>query len=137
MARQVPQAVRLLLGQVFGKTAKQTANVRVSHLELDEFVLRYYKTPKELLVHDPKEETESGDIVLIKELPVPRAHEVNHILENIVYKIGRTIDPVTGRRCTHFSYLDEEQVNASEEQLEQDVNLHEQKGNTINEGTPV
>ncbi|XP_002737408.1 small ribosomal subunit protein uS17m-like [Saccoglossus kowalevskii] len=107
MTSKAPNMMRLFLGQVFGIRMNRTIKVKVTKMELDEYVMKYYSKPQICYVYDGKYETTSGDIVLIKELPVPRSAKVRHSLEKIVYQVGRTIDPITRRRCTYFSYLDD------------------------------
>ncbi|XP_070575596.1 small ribosomal subunit protein uS17m-like [Ptychodera flava] len=150
MAQQVVPKLRLLLGQVFGKTVDRTAKVKVLNLELDEYVMKYFNKPKVCYVHvDEGKELKAGDVVLIQELPVPRSKLIHHSLEKIVYEVGRTVDPVTGRRCTYFSYLDavkdtdvqgtdETAQGINMEQIRKDINQLEMKGDSqLNEGTPV
>lgn len=46
-----------------------------------------------------------GDIVLLKALSEARSKHVKHELSEIVYKVGRVVDPLTGKRVagTEFS----------------------------------
>lgn len=47
-----------------------------------------------------------GDIVLLKALPEPRSKHVKHELAEIVYKVGRVVDPLTGKRVAGAEFVD-------------------------------
>ncbi|KAK2882056.1 hypothetical protein Q8A73_022566 [Channa argus] len=76
----------------------KTAKVRVTRLVLDPYLLKYYNKRKTYFAHDPLQQCTVGDITLLKALPVPRSKHVKHELVEIVYKVGRVVDPLTGKR---------------------------------------
>lgn len=47
-----------------------------------------------------------GDIVLLKALPVARSKHVKHELSEIVYKVGRVVDPLTGKRVAGTEFVE-------------------------------
>ncbi|MBZ3876666.1 28S ribosomal protein S17, mitochondrial [Sciurus carolinensis] len=47
-----------------------------------------------------------GNIVLLKSLPVLRTKHVKHEQAEIVSKVGKIIDPVTGKPCARTTYLE-------------------------------
>lgn len=47
-----------------------------------------------------------GDIVLLKALPEARSKHVKHELSEIVYKVGRVFDPLTGKRVAGTDFLE-------------------------------
>ena len=47
-----------------------------------------------------------GDIVLLKALPEARAKHVKHELAEIVYKVGRVVDPLTGKSVAGDEFLE-------------------------------
>lgn len=47
-----------------------------------------------------------GDIVLLKALPEARSKHVKHELSEIVYKVGRVVDPLTGKRVGGTEFLE-------------------------------
>lgn len=47
-----------------------------------------------------------GDIVLLKALPEAKSKHVKHELSEIVYKVGRVVDPLTGKRVSGTEYLE-------------------------------
>lgn len=47
-----------------------------------------------------------GDTVLLKALPEPRSKHVKHELSEIVYKVGRVVDPLTGKRVEGTEFVE-------------------------------
>ena len=47
-----------------------------------------------------------GDIVLLKVLPEARSKHVKHELSEIVYKVGRVVDPLTGKRVAGTEFVE-------------------------------
>lgn len=47
-----------------------------------------------------------GDIVLLKALPVARSKHVKHELCEIVHKVGRVVDPLTGKPVAGTEFLE-------------------------------
>jgi len=47
-----------------------------------------------------------GDIVLLKALPEARAKHVKHQVAEIVYKVGRVVDPLTGRSVAGTEFVE-------------------------------
>lgn len=47
-----------------------------------------------------------GDVVLLKALPEARSKHVKHELAEIVYKVGRVVDPLTGKRVAGTEFVE-------------------------------
>ncbi|KAM6462488.1 protein NipSnap homolog 2-like isoform 3-T3 [Liasis olivaceus] len=92
-----------IIGKVIGTKMRKTAKVRVTRLVLDPYLLKFYNKRKTYFAHDPQQQCIEGDIVLLKALPERRSKHVKHELVEIVYKVGKVIDPLTGK--PYFSSL--------------------------------
>ncbi|XP_053130758.1 28S ribosomal protein S17, mitochondrial [Hemicordylus capensis] len=95
-----------IIGKVIGTKMRKTAKVRVTRLVLDPYLLKFYNKRKTYFAHDAQQQCIEGDIVLLKALPERRSKHVKHELAEIVYKVGRIIDPVTGKPCVGQKLLD-------------------------------
>ncbi|KAM8835091.1 small ribosomal subunit protein uS17m [Synchiropus picturatus] len=95
-----------IIGRVIGTQMAKTAKVRVTRLVLDPYLLKYYNKRKTYFAHDALQQCTMGDIVLLKALPAPRSKHVKHELAEIVYKVGRVVDPLTGRRVAGTEFLE-------------------------------
>ncbi|XP_036625283.1 28S ribosomal protein S17, mitochondrial [Trichosurus vulpecula] len=95
-----------IVGKVVGTAMQRTAKVQVNRLVLDPYLLKYFNKRKTYFAHDASEQCTVGDIVLLKALPVPRTKHVKHELAEIIFKVGRVIDPITGKPCAGTTYLE-------------------------------
>uniref|UniRef100_A0A2K6KXJ1 Small ribosomal subunit protein uS17m n=1 Tax=Rhinopithecus bieti TaxID=61621 RepID=A0A2K6KXJ1_RHIBE len=95
-----------IVGKVIGTKMQKTAKVRVTRLVLDPYLLKYFNKRKTYFAHDALQQCTVGDIVLLRALPVPRAKHVKHELAEIVFKVGKVIDPVTEKPCAGTTYLE-------------------------------
>ncbi|KAK7925378.1 hypothetical protein WMY93_007688 [Mugilogobius chulae] len=84
----------------------KTAKVRVTRLSLDPYLLKYFNKRKTYFAHDALQQCTEGDIVLLKALPEPRSKHVKHELAEIVYKVGRVVDPLTGKRVAGAEFVE-------------------------------
>ncbi|KYO32078.1 28S ribosomal protein S17, mitochondrial [Alligator mississippiensis] len=84
----------------------KTAKVRVTRLVLDPYLLKFFNKRKTYFAHDPLQQCTVGDIVLLKALPERRSKHVKHELSEIVFKVGKVIDPVTGKACAGTKFLE-------------------------------
>ncbi|TRZ02886.1 hypothetical protein DNTS_033256 [Danionella cerebrum] len=114
--RRASVHAKWIIGEVIGTKMKKTAKVRVKRMYLDEFLLKFYSKRKTYFAHDPLEQCTVGDIVLLKALAERRSKHVKHELAEIVFKVGRVVDPVTGLRVAGDEYL--ESLNESTEDTE-------------------
>lgn len=73
---------------------------------LRSFSQQYFNKRKTYFAHDALQQCSVGDIVLLRALPVPRTKHVKHELAEIIFKVGRVIDPVTGKPCAGTAYLE-------------------------------
>ncbi|XP_055462157.1 28S ribosomal protein S17, mitochondrial [Psammomys obesus] len=95
-----------VVGKVIGTAMVKTAKVRATRLVLDPYLLKYFNKRKTYFAHDALQQCSVGDIVLLKALPVPRTKHVKHELAEIIFKVGRVIDPITGKACAGTAYLE-------------------------------
>uniref|UniRef100_A0A8D3CXQ1 Mitochondrial ribosomal protein S17 n=2 Tax=Scophthalmus maximus TaxID=52904 RepID=A0A8D3CXQ1_SCOMX len=75
----------------------QNCQSESTRLVLDPYLLKYYNKRKTYFAHDALRQCTVGDIVLLKALPEARSKHVKHELAEIVYKVGRVVDPLTGK----------------------------------------
>ena len=68
---------------------------------------------------DNKCKAQIGDVVLVKDLEEKITLDVKSEIQNIVYKQGAIVDPLTGRLCRGTEFVDEKQ--RAEEILQRDV----------------
>lgn len=57
-----------------------------------------------MYAYDPEKKCKTGDIVLVKELPERITSLVTHAVEEIVFKKGDVIDPLTGKPVVLTKY---------------------------------
>ncbi|XP_068601041.1 small ribosomal subunit protein uS17m [Brachionichthys hirsutus] len=95
-----------VVGSVIGTKMRKTAKVRVTRLVLDPYLLKYYNKRKTYFAHDALRQCTVGDIVLLKALPLARSKHVKHELSEIVHKVGRVVDPLTGMRVAGSEFVD-------------------------------
>ncbi|XP_076024860.1 small ribosomal subunit protein uS17m [Genypterus blacodes] len=112
--KQASVHAKWVIGRVIGTKMYKTAKVRVTRLVLDPYLLKYFNKRKTYFAHDALQQCTVGDVVLLKALPEPRSKHVKHELAEIVHKVGRVVDPLTGRRVAGSEFL-ETPVDLSEE----------------------
>ncbi|XP_070774015.1 small ribosomal subunit protein uS17m [Enoplosus armatus] len=112
-----------IIGRVIGTKMFKTAKVRVTRLVLDPYLLKYYNKRKTYFAHDALQQCTVGDIVLLKALPEARSKHVKHELSEIVYKVGRVVDPLTGKRVAGTEFV--EPLTDLPLSLEEDTTLSE------------
>lgn len=64
-----------------------------------------------------------GDVVLLKALPEPRSKHVKHELAEMIYKVGRVVDPLTGKSVAGTEFV--EPLNDISHSLEAEMTLTE------------
>ncbi|KAM4044723.1 small ribosomal subunit protein uS17m isoform 1-T1 [Anomaloglossus baeobatrachus] len=95
-----------IVGKVIGTKMRKTAKVRVTRMVLDSYLLKYYNKRKTYFAHDAEQKCTVGDVVLLKALPERRSKHVTHELSEIVFKVGRVVDPLTGKLCAGSKFLE-------------------------------
>ncbi|TNM85196.1 small ribosomal subunit protein uS17m [Takifugu rubripes] len=140
--RRATVHAKWVIGRVIGTKMEKTAKVRVTRLVLDPYLLKYYNKRKTYFAHDALEQCTVGDIVLLKALPEARSKHVKHELSEIVYKVGRVVDPLTGKRVAGTEFLEpltdlvvspDEEVKLSETLKE----LHISAGSSGSDSAPA
>ncbi|XP_061659972.1 28S ribosomal protein S17, mitochondrial [Syngnathoides biaculeatus] len=104
--KQASVHAKWIIGRVIGTKMRKTAKVRVTRLVLDPYLLKYYNRRKTYFAHDALQQCTVGDVVLLKALPEPRSKHVKHELDRVVYKVGRVVDPLTGKRVAGADFLE-------------------------------
>ncbi|XP_030009975.1 small ribosomal subunit protein uS17m [Sphaeramia orbicularis] len=122
-AKRVSVHAKWIIGRVIGTKMPKTAKVRVTRLVLDPYLLKYFNKRKTYFAHDALSQCTVGDIVLLKALPEVRSKHVKHELAEIVYKVGRVVDPLTGKRVAGTEFLDS--LDDFQHSLEEDKTLSE------------
>ncbi|XP_056267484.1 28S ribosomal protein S17, mitochondrial [Pseudoliparis swirei] len=106
MSAKVSVHAKWIIGRVIGTKMYKTAKVRVTRLVLDTYLLKFYNKRKTYFAHDALRQCTVGDIVLLKALPEPRSKHVKHELSEMVYKVGRVVDPLTGKRVEGTKFVE-------------------------------
>uniref|UniRef100_A0A3Q2YT91 Small ribosomal subunit protein uS17m n=1 Tax=Hippocampus comes TaxID=109280 RepID=A0A3Q2YT91_HIPCM len=111
-----------IIGRVIGTKMTKTAKVRVTRLVLDPYLLKYYNRRKTYFAHDAQQQCTVGDVVLLKALAEPRSKHVKHELAQVVHKVGRGVDPLTGKRVAGAHFLEPlDELHAEDETLARKV----------------
>lgn len=109
-----------IVGKVIGTSMAKTAKVRVTRMVLDNYLLKYYNKRKTYFAHDAQKQCTVGDVVLLKALPERRSKHVRHELAEIIFKVGRVVDPLTGKLCAGTKFqesLEDIDVNSLDKRL--------------------
>uniref|UniRef100_H0XUS4 Small ribosomal subunit protein uS17m n=1 Tax=Otolemur garnettii TaxID=30611 RepID=H0XUS4_OTOGA len=101
-----PVHAKWIVGKVIGTAVQKTAKARLTRLVLDPYLLKYFNKRKTYFAHNALQQCAVGDVVLLKALPVPRTKHVKHELAEIICKVGRVIDPGTGKPWAGTTYLE-------------------------------
>ncbi|XP_046876726.1 28S ribosomal protein S17, mitochondrial [Hypomesus transpacificus] len=112
-----------IIGKVVGTKMQKTAKVRVTRMVLDPYLLKFYNKKKTYFAHDVLQQCTVGDIVLLKALTERRSKHVKHELAEIVHKVGKGVDPLTGKRVAGTDFL--EPLSDPTQRLEQETTLTE------------
>lgn len=105
-SKHISVHAKWVIGRVIGTKMPKTAKVRVTRLVLDPYLLKYYNKRRTYFAHDGLQQCTVGDIVLLKSLHEPRSKHVKHELAEIVYKVGRVVDPMTGKRVAGTEFVE-------------------------------
>ena len=70
--------------------------------------MQYYNKRSHYWASDVEEKCIEGDIVLIDIMKEPQSDRVKHTIEEIVFKVGQTVDPITMRRCRGPQFTDKD-----------------------------
>lgn len=60
-----------------------------------------------MFAYDPDKKVKTGDIVLVRELPEKKTTLITHSVEQIIYKFGDVIDPISKKPVVAASYRDD------------------------------
>ncbi|GFS27429.1 28S ribosomal protein S17, mitochondrial [Elysia marginata] len=98
----------MLLGQVLQREVlkPRVVNVRVMQQVFDKHLNMFFPESKDYKVIEQEVKVNSGDIVRIEKLNEKLTVEVEHKVVEVVFPIGRTVDPITGRRCRGMNFID-------------------------------
>uniref|UniRef100_A0A0B7A0A7 Uncharacterized protein n=1 Tax=Arion vulgaris TaxID=1028688 RepID=A0A0B7A0A7_9EUPU len=100
----------MYLGQVLHREVlkPKIVNVRVIQQVYNSYLHMYFPEPKDFKVLENENvKVNSGDIIRIQQLAEKFSVEVEHETAEVVFPIGRTVDPVTGRRCKGTKFIDD------------------------------
>ncbi|KAG7269419.1 hypothetical protein CRUP_015457 [Coryphaenoides rupestris] len=144
--KQASVHAKWIIGRVIGTKMIRTVKVRVTRLVLDPYLLKYFNNRKTYFAHDALQQCTVGDIVLLKALPEPRSKHVKHELVNLVHKVGRVVDPLTGLKVEGTQFLEpfpdladdlDKKMTLSEEIQELDSSAASKTASPPNSTTPT
>lgn len=100
--------MNIILAKCIEHAAKNnTIKVLTPRLKWDAYLKMHFRENDEIQALDPEGKCRPGDWILLKELDERISLHVKHSVERIVYKNGRVIDPVTGKRCHGWHLKDD------------------------------
>ncbi|XP_029029911.1 28S ribosomal protein S17, mitochondrial isoform X2 [Betta splendens] len=144
--RKASVHAKWVIGEVIGTKMIKTAKVRVTRLVLDPYLLKYYNKRKTYFAHDALQQCTVGDVVLLKALLEPRSKHVKHELAEIVYKVGRVVDPLTGKRVEGTEFMEpltdlplvpEEEATLTEKLQELNISAASNESDSLPAQTPT
>ncbi|XP_034934138.1 28S ribosomal protein S17, mitochondrial [Chelonus insularis] len=106
-ASQGKQVLRHFLGLCYLSKKENAIRVRIAQLKLDTFLKMYFKEFEFVYAHDPEKKCKPGDTVLIQQLPEKMTRLITHRVVDIIYPLGDTIDPISGKPVYLNKYRDE------------------------------
>lgn len=100
----------MMIGKVVGREVlkPKVVNVRVVDQVYDNVFHMYFATPKDFKAHEKDHSVKLGDLVRIEKLQEKLSVEVEYKVGEVVFPIGRAVDPVTGRRCRGTKFIDKD-----------------------------
>ena len=76
-------------------------------LPLSRLFLQYYEKHQKVWATTAGAACTVGDIVRIRPQEEPQSDRVQHEVREVVFPVGRVVDPITGRRCRGTEYINE------------------------------
>lgn len=100
----------MMLGKMVGREVLKpnVVNVRVVDQVYDDYLHMYFATPKDFKAHEAGHKVNMGDLVRIEKLNEKLTVELEYKVGEVVFPIGRAVDPVTGRRCRGTKFIDDQ-----------------------------
>ncbi|CAG9765872.1 unnamed protein product [Ceutorhynchus assimilis] len=112
MALPAASKAYMLLGVCVPSLKQGASKFKVKRLELDVNLNMYFSKHEFLYAHDPTKLCKTGDIVLIEQLPQKLTRLITHKVKEVIYPLGDTTCPITGKKVVASKYRDHiEQVN--------------------------
>lgn len=75
----------ILLGQVIPSNLKKAIKVRVPYFSWNEYFKAYYKQESDFVVHDPADDCQVGDTVVIKTLEKQWKKDITHQVSTFLF----------------------------------------------------
>lgn len=98
----------LIMARVSSERYNQVIKVGVPKHRLNEYYLLFVREQDSIQAYDEHNECSPGDWVLLRRLSDTDIDpEVRHKVERVVYKHGKYVDPLTGRRSLGYYYDDD------------------------------
>ncbi|BFZ13566.1 hypothetical protein BsWGS_16605 [Bradybaena similaris] len=100
----------MMIGQVVCREVlkPRILTVRIIDQIYDSHLHMFFPEPKDFKVLETeKTKTNPGDIIRFQKSPERHSVEVEYETAEVVFPIGRSVDPVTGRRCRGTQFIDE------------------------------
>ncbi|XP_005099603.1 28S ribosomal protein S17, mitochondrial [Aplysia californica] len=99
----------MLLGQVVSREVlkPKVVNVRVVEQVFDKHINMFFAEPTDFKAAEGDVKVTLGDLVRIDKLPEKLTVEVEYKVADVVFPIGRVVDPITGRKCRGTRFIDD------------------------------
>ncbi|MBN3322576.1 RT17 protein, partial [Atractosteus spatula] len=107
-AKQASVHARWIIGKVIGTKMQKTAKVRVTRLVLDRYLMKVniiYLNRFDF-GDNYRKKSDVYKIKILKALPEKKSKHVKHELAEVVYKVGKVVDPLTGKQVAGSLFLE-------------------------------
>ncbi len=104
----------LAVGQVISVPDATTREVKVLKMEMNDYLKMYFNKSFQLTSVDEKNQSQLGDIVLIKKLLEPPTKTKLFGVDKVLFATRNIVDPITGRSNSHETNLLKEHLEKFE-----------------------
>ena len=92
---------QIAVGQVTQLMDKQTREVKVLKMEMNDYLKMYFNKSFLIKSVDTGLESKKGDIVLIRKLAKPLVRDQEFSVDKVLFRIDDITDPITGKKISH------------------------------------
>lgn len=92
---------QIAVGQVTQHVDKETREVKVLKMEMNDYLKMYFNKSFLLKSVDTSANSRKGDIVLIRKLPQAIARDKEFAVDKVLFRIDDLRDPITGKSVNH------------------------------------
>uniref|UniRef100_T1KEW7 30S ribosomal protein S17 n=1 Tax=Tetranychus urticae TaxID=32264 RepID=T1KEW7_TETUR len=94
----------MLMGKVCENVAKNVVRLAIPQLKFDTFLCMHFRESSELYALDSVDQCKVGDWVIIRKLPEKISTKIEFKIDQVVYKNGHIVCPLTGKRSFQYHY---------------------------------